>query len=158
MLNDGEQNAILGECSIHRLMLALDSDAIQFKSYMKLLTGSIDFERPMESKGDFDFINDMNMAFKPAASCSSSLLLHEYGIPYRFEVIFMKNCDMIPGHSPTRTLGRFSARPGMVKLKLVSCQKYNKTSTKSAYWLRCHRATSIGGTPASSAFRWWILP
>ena len=31
----------------------------------------------------------------------------------------MTICDTIPGHSPTRTLGRFSARPGMVRLQLI---------------------------------------
>ena len=31
----------------------------------------------------------------------------------------MTICDIIPGHSPTRTLGRFSARPGMVRLQLI---------------------------------------
>ena len=60
------------------------------------------------------------MTFEPPTSRSSSLLLYEYGIAYRSRLFFTTTYEMITEHSPTRTLGRFSARPGMVKLQLVS--------------------------------------
>ena len=63
-------------------MLALDRDTIQFESYMESAAGSIVPEWLVESKGDFCFTYDMDVAFKPATSCTTPLFLYKYGIAY----------------------------------------------------------------------------
>ena len=110
----GEQDSVLFEHSVHRLMLSTNGVPVQLEPNGKSLLGACHSKRSVEAQADLALADDMDISFEPLCF---PLRLDEYGIPWR-----TKSAEKMPDvlvTLPLRTLGRFSASPGTSKLRAI---------------------------------------
>jgi hypothetical protein len=75
----GEEDSVLFEHSVHRLVLATNRDPVEPKSNGKLLSRSSDPERSPKAEADFVLAEDVDKSFKPLGF---SMRLDDYGVTW----------------------------------------------------------------------------
>ena len=113
VFRSGEQDSVLLEYGIHRLMLPAKWIPVQPKPNRKPLLGVRHSKRSVKAQANFVLPNNVDISFEP--SCPS-LWLDDYGVAWRAESV--EGVPDFPVNLPLRTLGRFSASPGTSKLDI----------------------------------------